>query len=120
SWSHYAIALLSFNLLGALVIYGLQRLQSWLPLNPQHLGAVSADSSFNTAVAFTTNTDWQGYSGESTMSYLTQMAGLAVQNFMSAAWGLVVAVALIRGFARHSAKTIGNAWADLTRATLYI
>jgi potassium-transporting ATPase potassium-binding subunit len=119
-WKRYAIALIVFNAIGALAVYGLQRLQLWLPLNPQQLPNVSPDSSFNTAVSFITNTNWQGYSGESTMSYLTQMAGLAVQNFMSAAWGLVVAVALIRGFARHSAKTIGNAWADLTRATLYI
>jgi potassium-transporting ATPase potassium-binding subunit len=119
-WKKYAIALIVFNAIGALAVYGLQRLQLWLPLNPQQLPNVSPDSSFNTAVSFITNTNWQGYSGESTLSYLTQMAGLAVQNFMSAAWGLVVAIALIRGFARHSAKTIGNAWADLTRATLYI
>jgi K+-transporting ATPase ATPase A chain len=119
-WKKYAISLIVFNAIGALAVYGLQRLQVWLPLNPQQLPNVSPDSSFNTAVSFITNTNWQGYSGESTMSYLTQMAGLAVQNFMSAAWGIVVAIALIRGFARHSAKTIGNAWADLTRVTLYI
>jgi K+-transporting ATPase ATPase A chain len=120
SWSHYAVALLLFNLLGALALYGLQRLQAWLPLNPQHLGAVSADSSFNTAVAFVTNTDWQGYSGESTMSYLTQMAGLAVQNYLSAATGIAVAVVLIRGFIRHSADRIGNFWVDITRSSLYL
>jgi K+-transporting ATPase ATPase A chain len=119
-WKKYAIALLLFNALGALAVYAFQRLQVWLPLNPQQMTNVSPDSSFNTAVSFITNTNWQGYSGESTMSYLTQMAGLAVQNFMSAASGIVVAIALIRGFARHSASTIGNVWIDLTRSTLYI
>ena len=119
-WRHYAIVLLVFNGLGALLVYGLQRLQLWLPLNPQQFANVSPDSSFNTAVSFITNTNWQGYSGESTMSYLTQMAGLAVENFLSAASGLVVAIALIRGLARHTAKTIGNCWVDLTRSTLYI
>ena len=114
------IALLVFNALGALLVYGLQRLQYWLPLNPQHFPAVSPDSSFNTAISFVTNTNWQGYAGESTMSYLTQMAGLAVQNFLSAATGIVVAVALIRGLARHSAKAIGNFWVDITRSTLYV
>jgi potassium-transporting ATPase potassium-binding subunit len=120
SWSRYAIGLLVFNLAGALVVYALQRLQQWLPLNPQQLTAVSADSSFNTAVAFATNTDWQGYSGESTMAYLTQAAGLTVQNFLSAATGLAVAVALIRGFTRRSAATIGNFWVDVTRSSLYV
>src|SRR5450759_3584492 len=120
SWKQYAIALLLFNVLGALIVYGLQRLQLFLPLNPQKFAAVSPDSSFNTAVSFVTNTNWQGYSGESTMSYLTQMAGLAVQNFLSAATGIVVAVALIRGLARHSAKTIGNFYVDVTRTTLYV
>ncbi len=120
SWSRYAIGLLIFNLTGALVVYALQRLQQWLPFNPQHFSAVSADSSFNTAVAFTTNTDWQGYSGESTMAYLTQSAGLAVQNFLSAATGLAVAVALIRGFTRRSAATIGNFWVNVTRSSLYV
>jgi potassium-transporting ATPase potassium-binding subunit len=119
-WKKYTVALIVFNALGALAVYALQRLQLWLPLNPQQLPNVSPDSSFNTAVSFITNTNWQGYSGEATMSYLTQMAGLAVQNFMSAATGIVVAIALIRGFARHSASTIGNVWADLTRSTLYI
>ena len=119
-WKHYAVALLVFNALGALLVYALQRLQYWLPLNPQHFTAVSPDSSFNTAISFSTNTNWQGYTPESTMSYLTQMAGLAVQNFLSAATGIVVAVALIRGLARHSAKAIGNFWTDVTRSTLYV
>ena len=119
-WKRYALGLLVFNTLGALVVYGLQRLQLWLPLNPQGFANVSADSSFNTALSFITNTNWQGYSGESTMSYLTQMLGLAVQNFLSAATGIVVAFALIRGLARHSASTIGNFWVDLTRTTLYV
>ena len=120
SWKQYAIALLLFNVLGALIVYGLQRLQLFLPLNPQKLAAVSPDSSFNTAISFITNTNWQGYTGESTMGYLVQMAGLAVQNFLSAATGIVVAIALIRGFARHTVKTIGNFWVDVTRATLYV
>ena len=119
-WKQYALALIAFNTLGGLAVYALQRLQAWLPLNPQALGNVSPDSAFNTAVSFITNTNWQGYSGEATMSYLTQMAGLAVQNFLSAATGIVVAIALIRGLARHSAATIGNFWTDLTRATLYL
>ena len=120
TWPQYAIALLLFNVLGAASVYALQRLQFWLPLNPQHFTAVSADSSFNTAVSFITNTNLQGYSGESTMGYLVQMAGLAVQNFLSAATGITVALALIRGFARHSAQSIGNFWVDLTRASLYL
>lgn len=119
-WSQYAIALMVFNLIGALFVYGLQRLQLWLPLNPQKMLAVTPDSSFNTAVSFVTNTNWQGYSGESTMSYLVQMAGLAVQNFLSAATGLVVAIAITRGFARHTSKAIGNFWVDVSRATLYV
>jgi K+-transporting ATPase ATPase A chain len=119
-WKQYALALLLFNALGTLAVYALQRAQGWLPLNPQKFPAVSADSAFNTAVSFVTNTNWQGYSGESAMSYLTQMAGLAVQNFLSAASGIVVAIALIRGLARHSQATIGNLWVDLTRCVLYI
>ncbi len=119
-WKHYALAVIAVNVLGALAVYALQRLQQWLPLNPQGFGAVTPDSSFNTAVSFVTNTNWQGYSGESTMSYLTQMLGLAVQNFLSAATGIAVVIALIRGFARHSAKTIGNFWIDFTRSTLYV
>jgi len=120
AWPKYAAALLLFNVLGAVIVYALQRLQFWLPLNPQHFPAVGPDSSFNTAVSFVTNTNWQSYSGESTMGYLVQMAGLAVQNFLSAATGIAVAIALIRGFVRHSAKTIGNFWVDVTRATLYV
>jgi K+-transporting ATPase ATPase A chain len=119
-WKRYAIALLVFNALGALLLYALQRLQYWLPLNPQHFIGPPPDSAFNTAVSFTTNTNWQSYTPETTMSDLTQMAGLTVQNFLSAASGIVVAVALIRGLARHSARTIGNFWVDLTRVTLYV
>jgi len=120
SWTRYAVALLLFNALGALVVFALQRLQFWLPLNPQAFVNVSPDSSFNTAVSFATNTNWQGYSGESTMSYFTQMVALAVQNFLSAATGIAVAFALIRGFARRSAQGIGNFWVDVTRSTIYI
>jgi K+-transporting ATPase ATPase A chain len=120
SWTQYAIALLLFNVFGAVVVYGLQRLQLFLPLNPQKFAAVSPDSSFNTAISFITNTNWQGYSGESTMGYLVQMTGLAVQNFLSAATGIAVAIALIRGFVQHTVKSIGNFWIDVTRATLYI
>ena len=119
-WLSYAYAVLLFNTLGALAVYALQRLQRWLPLNPQGMSNVTPDSSFNTALSFVTNTNWQGYSGESTMSYLTQMVGLTVQNFFSAATGIVVVIALIRGFTRHTASTIGNAWVDLTRITLYV
>ncbi len=119
-WTDYAIALLIFNLLGALAVFALQRLQANLPLNPQNLPAVSPDSAFNTAASFVTNTNWQGYSGEVTMSYLTQMLGLTVQNFVSAAAGMATLVALIRGFARRKADIIGNFWVDLTRSTLYI
>ena len=119
-WTRYAVALLLFNALGALVVFALQRLQFWLPLNPQAFVNVSPDSSFNTAVSFVTNTNWQGYSGESTMSYFTQMVALAVQNFFSAATGIAVAFALIRGFARRSAQGIGNFWVDVTRSTIYI
>jgi K+-transporting ATPase ATPase A chain len=120
SWKQYALALLLLNALGALLLYALQRGQAWLPLNPQKFPGVPPDSSFNTAVSFITNTNWQGYSGESAMSYFTQMAGLTVQNFLSAASGMVVAIALIRGLARHSCATIGNLWVDVTRAVLYI
>jgi K+-transporting ATPase ATPase A chain len=119
-WLPYALALVLFNALGVLAVYALQRLQLWLPLNPQQMANVSPDSAFNTAVSFVTNTNWQGYAGESTMSYLTQMLVLAVQNFLSAATGIVVVIALIRGFARHTARSIGNAWVDLTRITLYV
>ncbi|HEV3181595.1 MAG TPA: potassium-transporting ATPase subunit KdpA [Steroidobacteraceae bacterium] len=119
-WREYAVGLLLFNVLGGLAVYLLQRCQLWLPLNPQRFANLAPDSAFNTAVSFITNTNWQGYSGESAMSYLTQMAGLAVQNFLSAASGIVVALVLIRGLARHSVSTIGNVWVDLTRATLYV
>jgi potassium-transporting ATPase potassium-binding subunit len=119
-WTEYAIAMLVFSFLGFLAVYALQRLQSVLPLNPQAMGAVSADSSFNTAVSFITNTNWQGYGGESTMSYLTQMLALTVQNFVSAAAGMATLVAFARGFARKSSGTIGNFWVDMTRSTLYI
>ncbi|MEN6630090.1 MAG: potassium-transporting ATPase subunit KdpA, partial [Sulfuricella sp.] len=119
-WTRYAIAMVWFALLGVLAVYGLQRLQGLLPLNPQGFGAVSPDSSFNTAISFMSNTNWQGYTGEATMSYLTQMVGLAVQNFFSAAAGMAVVIALIRGFARRSTETIGNFWVDMTRSTVYI
>ncbi len=120
SWKTYAVAAMLFNILGLLVVYGLQRLQAIFPLNPQGLGAVTPDSSWNTAVSFATNTNWQGYGGEVTMSYLSQMLGLTVQNFVSAATGMAVVIALIRGLVRQSAKGIGNFWVDLTRTTLYI
>ena len=119
-WKTYAIAVMLFNVMGLLAVYALQRLQAFLPLNPQGLGAVTPDSSWNTATSFATNTNWQGYGGEVTMSYLSQMLGLTVQNFLSAATGMAVLIALIRGFVRHSATGIGNFWADLTRTTLYI
>ncbi|MGK5002623.1 potassium-transporting ATPase subunit KdpA [Janthinobacterium sp. LB2P70] len=119
-WKSYAIALIVFNTVGAVFVYGLQRLQGFLPLNPQGLGAVSPDSSFNTTVSFVANTNWQGYGGEQTMSYLTQMLGMACQNFFSAATGIAVIFALVRGFASRSGKSIGNFWVDLVRSTLYV
>ena len=119
-WLRYALGLLVFNGLGVLAVYALQRWQAVLPFNPQGMPAVAPDSAFNTAISFVTNTNWQGYGGESTMSYLTQMLALTVQNFLSAATGLVVVIALVRGFSRHSAQSIGNVWADLTRATLWV
>jgi K+-transporting ATPase ATPase A chain len=119
-WKRYAVAVLLFNVIGFVAVYLLQRLQGVLPLNPQDFGAVTPDSSFNTAVSFATNTNWQGYGGETTMSHLTQMLGLGVQNFVSAASGMAVLVALIRGFVRRQAGDIGNFWVDLTRSTLYI
>ena len=119
-WTDYAVSFLIFNLLGVLAVFALQRLQAYLPFNPQSLPGVSSDSAFNTAVSFATNTNWQGYSGEVTMSYLTQMLGLTVQNFVSAAAGMATLVALIRGFTRRNTDTIGNFWVDLTRSTLYI
>ncbi len=119
-WTTYTISMLVFSAAAFLFTYAIQRLQQFLPLNPEHLGAVSPGSSFNTAVSFASNTNWQGYGGETTMTYFTQMAALSVQNFVSAAAGIALAIALIRGFARASAKTVGNFWADLTRGTLYI
>ena len=119
-WTEYAMAMLWFNLVGGLAVYALQRLQQWLPLNPQTMAAVSPDSAFNTATSFITNTNWQGYGGESTMSYLSQMLALAVQNFASAATGMAILVALVRGFVRKQAGGIGNFWVDLTRTTVYI
>ena len=120
NWKTYAVAVMLFNILGLLAVYAIQRLQAFLPLNPQGLGAVSPDSSWNTATSFATNTNWQGYGGETTMSYLSQMLALTVQNFVSAATGMAVLIALIRGIVRHTAKGIGNFWVDLTRSTLYI
>jgi K+-transporting ATPase ATPase A chain len=120
TWKTYAVALLVFNLLGFLAVYALQRLQGILPINPQGLAAVSPDSAFNTAVSFATNTNWQGYGGETTMSYLTQMLALTVQNFVSAATGMAVLIALTRGIVRHTAQTVGNFWVDMTRSILYI
>ncbi len=120
NWKTYALAMLLFNALGLIVVYALQRFQASLPLNPMALGAVTPDSSFNTAISFATNTNWQGYAGEATLSYLTQMAGLTVQNFVSAATGMAVLVALIRGLRSRAAHSVGNFWVDLTRSTLYI
>ena len=119
-WTDYAIAMLVFNLLGTLAVFALQNWQASLPFNPQNLPNVSPDSAFNTAVSLATNTNWQGYGGETTLSYLTQMLGLTVQNFLSAATGMATLVALSRGFARRKADMIGNFWVDLTRSTLYI
>ncbi|WP_095199463.1 potassium-transporting ATPase subunit KdpA [Mesorhizobium carmichaelinearum] len=119
-WTAYAAGIMFFSLASFLVLYALQRLQGVLPYNPAGMPAVEQNLAFNTAVSFVTNTNWQNYGGESTMSYLVQMAGLTVQNFMSAAVGIAIAVALIRGFARHSVKSIGNFWVDMTRCTLYI
>ncbi|MGG1946745.1 potassium-transporting ATPase subunit KdpA [Trinickia sp. NRRL B-1857] len=119
-WKRYAIGLIAFNGLGALFLYALQRAQYWLPLNPQRLPGVSPDLAFNTAVSFVTNTSWQGYAGETTLSYVSQMLGISVQSFLSAACGMAVLFALTRAFARRDARTIGNVWVDLTRVTLYV
>lgn len=119
-WTTYAAGMLAFNLVGFLVLYGVMRLQDVLPFNPQGMSAVGPELAFNTAASFVTNTNWQNYGGETTMSYLTQMVGLTVQNFISAATGIAVAVALIRGFSRASVKAIGNFWVDMTRSTLYV
>jgi K+-transporting ATPase ATPase A chain len=120
SWVTYTVAMLFFSVAGLLLTYAIQRLQYYLPFNPQELPGVAPDLAFNTAVSFTTNTNWQAYSGESTMSYFTQMAALAFHNFVSAATGIALAIAFVRGIARREAKTLGNFWVDLTRATLYI
>jgi len=119
-WSQYALALLAFNALGVVAVYALQRLQVWLPLNPAGMAAISPDSAFNTAISFVSNTNWQGYAGESTMSYLTQMLVLAVQNFFSAATGIAVVFALFRGFAARATGAIGNFWVDITRVTAWL
>src|SRR5450432_450552 len=121
-WTQYTAALLSFSIFGFLLTYLLQRAQGFLPFNPQHFNAgnVPPDLAFNTATSFVTNTNWQAYSGEATLSYFVQMAALAVQNFASAAAGIAIAVALIRGFSRQEKKTIGNFWVDVTRATVYV
>src|SRR5689334_17505872 len=121
-WTQYAASLLSFSIFSFLFAYVIQRAQGHLPLNPQNFGTpvMTPDLAFNTAISFMTNTNWQAYSGESTLSYLVQMAALTVQNFVSGAAGIAVAVAVIRGFARQQAKTLGNFWVDLTRATVYI
>ena len=119
-WLTYTVAMLLFHVGGFLIIYGLMRLQAVLPFNPQDQSAVAQDLSFNTAISFITNTNWQNYGGESTLSYLVQMLGLTHQNFLSAATGIALAVALIRGFSRSSMRTIGNFWVDVTRCTLYV
>jgi potassium-transporting ATPase potassium-binding subunit len=119
-WKSYAISLLVFNGIGALFVFAIQRVQGWLPLNPQSMANISSDSSFNTAVSFVSNTNWQGYAGEQTMSYLTQMVALTGQNFFSAATGIAVAFALVRGFSARSSDSIGNFWVDITRSTLYV
>ena len=119
-WTEYALAMLAFSVVSMLVLYALQRLQALLPFNPQGLAGVGPDLAFNTAASFTTNTNWQSYVGETTMSYLTQMAGLAYHNFVSAAVGIALAIAFIRGIARASATRIGNFWVDMTRATLWV
>src|SRR3984893_12704584 len=120
TWSEYAVAMLVFSMVGMLMLYAMQRLQAFLPLNPQKFAGVAPDLAFNTAASFTTNTNWQAYGGESTMSYFTQMAGLAFHNFVSAAAGIAIAIAVIRGFVRRSAKTLGKFWVDLTRAILWV
>ncbi|AQT50691.1 potassium-transporting ATPase subunit KdpA [Burkholderia orbicola] len=120
NWKQYTVATIAFNALGVLFLYALLRLQGFLPGNPQQFGAMTPDGAFNTAVSFVANTNWQDYTPEQTVSYLSQMLGLTVQNFLSAATGIVVVIVLIRGFARHTAQTIGNFWVDLTRVTLYV
>ena len=119
-WATYAVAMLAFSFAGFVVLYALQRLQAALPFNPQHQDAVSPDLAFNTSVSFVTNTNWQSYVPEATLSYLVQIAGLTVHNFVSAATGIALALAMIRGFSRRSAKSVGNFWVDMTRCVLYI
>src|SRR5579859_6482983 len=119
-WKEYTVAMLLFSFVSMLALYLSERVQQWLPLNPQHMAAVPAALAFNTAASFTTNTNWQNYGGESTMSYLTQMAGLATHNFFSAAMGIVWAVALVRGLARRTSQGIGSFWVDFVRAHLYL
>src|SRR5277367_4566782 len=119
-WKQYAFAMLIFSLVSCLFTYAILRLQQYLPLNPQHFGALSEHLAFNTAVSFTTNTNWQSYAGESTMSYLSQMVALTIHNFFTAAVGMAVAAALVRGIARHTATTIGNFWVDVTRIIYYL
>ncbi len=119
-WQVYAIAMLAFSAVSLAWLYLLMRTQQWLPLNPQHFPNLAPDLAWNTAISFTTNTNWQFYSGESTMSYLSQMAGLAWHNFVSAAVGIAIAVAVVRGIARTTMKTLGNFWVDMTRACLYL
>ena len=120
-WTEYCVAMLLFSLVSMVVLYAMERLQGYLPLNPQHLGAVNPPAlAFNTAASFTTNTNWQNYSGETTMSYFTQMAGLAYHNFVSAAVGIILAIAFIRRIARRQTKTIGNFWVDLVRCSLWV
>ncbi|HYL11202.1 MAG TPA: potassium-transporting ATPase subunit KdpA, partial [Candidatus Acidoferrales bacterium] len=119
-WTEYTVAMLLFSGVSMVLLYVIQRVQQWLPWNPQHLAAVGPDSAFNTAASFTTNTNWQSYVPETTMSYFTQMAGLAYHNFLSAAVGIAIAIALVRGIARRESKTIGNFWVDLTRCILWV
>ena len=119
-WKEYTIAMLLFSGVSMLLLYVIERVQQWLPWNPQHLPKVAPDLAFNTAASFTTNTNWQNYAGESTMSYFTQMAGLAYHNFASAAVGIALAIAVVRGIARRESKTIGNFWVDMTRCFLWV
>ena len=119
-WKEYAVAMLLFSAVSMAVLYLIERWQHWLPWNPQHLASVPSALAFNTAASFTTNTNWQNYGGESTMSYFTQMAGLAYHNFVSAAVGIALAIAVIRGIARKESKTIGNFWVDVTRCMLWV
>src|SRR4029453_9870227 len=120
NWKQYTFAMLFFSLVGCVFTYAILRLQNFLPLNPQGFGAVNSDLAFNTAASFTTNTNWQNYAGESTLSYFSQMVGLTFHNFVSAATGVAIAAALVRAIARHSAQTIGNFWVDLVRITYYL